>query len=252
MGDVIRLNARKQCSECEKAYPATTEHFRSNGSTWDGLSLRCIHCLERRKQERESEKGERDRKFAEQIQAERERETARQGLIEAMEEKLAPLKADATTSRWLATLLVFCEEKGVAKIWKPERVFGTSINVPFGVQERIRIRLHDAGLIHVTHGEYSCSVEPNQERLQYCLDNGIALSQLLHPTDPSCADNCTFMPWGKYSGKPLSEISASYLAWCFESAPYIPPTLKAAIREELLNRLNADRLTDRQRATTES
>jgi len=44
------------------------------------------------------------------------------------------------------------------------------------------------------------------------------------------------MPFGKYAGRPLSEIPPSYCAWAVRNLANLHPDLKAALKEEMLNR----------------
>lgn len=43
------------------------------------------------------------------------------------------------------------------------------------------------------------------------------------------------MPWGKYRDWPLSDVPASYLAWCLEECD-LKPVLREAIRRQLADR----------------
>ena len=45
------------------------------------------------------------------------------------------------------------------------------------------------------------------------------------------------MPFGKYRGRYLHEIPLSYLGWVFESVDDISPVLRAAIQDEIRERL---------------
>jgi uncharacterized protein (DUF3820 family) len=48
------------------------------------------------------------------------------------------------------------------------------------------------------------------------------------------------MPFGKFRGREVAELPASYLAWCWENVPFRSPQLREAIREALCQRLRAE------------
>jgi hypothetical protein len=49
----------------------------------------------------------------------------------------------------------------------------------------------------------------------------------------------TTMPWGKFRGWLLTDITSSYLCWVLESAEYASPVLRAAIQDVLQTRFGS-------------
>jgi hypothetical protein len=52
------------------------------------------------------------------------------------------------------------------------------------------------------------------------------------PTPPRAGDEIT-MPFGKYAGKPISEIRSWYLEWCLRDLSNMRQSIREAIEEEL-------------------
>ena len=48
------------------------------------------------------------------------------------------------------------------------------------------------------------------------------------------------MPWGKYKGRPLSEVPAGYLAWTLEECDNVRGEFRRALELELIDRLGLE------------